>query len=124
MRDILSEDNSLLYNVCVHNYIAPAREICNIMVNDNHKERKMPQSHTINNRRYIAPNHIKPFNAITQVPSHTGILALIREAKDNNNHWANAALAEISFITGINYKFVPSSRAWDYAQKYEIEIAP
>jgi len=37
--------------------------------------------------------------------SHTGILTLIKEAKDKGHAWADSALGEISLLTQIEYQF-------------------
>ncbi len=36
---------------------------------------------------------------------HTGILNCIVAAKNNDSHWADQAIAEISLISGNNYQF-------------------
>lgn len=127
MRDILSEKNSLLYNVCVHDYIHPVSDFNHTLVNQNQREKKMPQPqktyHQNEGRMYIAPDNIKAFDAMPMAPSHAGILNLIREAKDANHHWADAALAEICFITGINYKFIRLSAPLVCVEKHDIVMS-
>lgn len=56
----------------------------------------------------IHGNYVMPANLLPKIkrePSHSGLLELIRRAKDNGDIWADAALAEISFIMGIDYSF-------------------
>lgn len=37
--------------------------------------------------------------------SHTGLMAIVREAKDKGHVWADCALAELALLTGQNYQF-------------------
>ncbi len=54
------------------------------------------------------------------VPSHTGLLTLIREAKDAGHVWADCALSELSIYTGIPYAFRRHS-ALNF-ERHEIEV--
>lgn len=48
----------------------------------------------------------------------TGILQVIGEAKTNNSHWAEQALAEICLLTGRDYRFVPDREN----NRYEVRL--
>jgi hypothetical protein len=68
---------------------------------------------------YRLPPWVKP-PADRMLPSHAGLLALIREAKDRGHIWADCALAELAIYTGIPYAFrriVSFNR-----EHYEIEV--
>ena len=67
---------------------------------------------------YVLPSWVKaPEDRASTNP--VGILALITEAKNAGNVWADTALAEVSKLSGTHYEF--SRRACLEFERYEVK---